>query len=156
MNQIVKGHIIFDHDGTLVRVNSSSMTLFPGFSDLLFELKSAGFNLYVWTARPRKSTLQSLKENGVVELFTAFSCADDGIMKPHPMGPLKMLDGIDKKKIIHIGDSEGDFVGANNFGIDFIFAGWNQSEYASYYQEKTPYIALDLAELKKIINLKFQ
>lgn len=155
MNQLVKGHIIFDHDGTLAKVDRLGISLFPGMLELLTDLKNKHFEIYIWTARGRRSTIQSIQQNQLGELLTDISCGDDGMMKPHPMGLLKMLDGIDRKKIIHIGDSPSDLEGAKNFGIDFIFAGWNDQNLGEEFKKITPMVALNLEELKKLIEIKF-
>ncbi len=155
MNQLVKGHIIFDHDGTLVDTKAGKFILFPGMRELLNKLNSENYKLYVWTARDRHSTLNSLRDNQVLELFTNFSCADDGISKPHPMGLMKMLEGVSKKNIIHIGDSRGDVEGAEQFGIDVVFAAWNDHELGNAYKNITSMVAFDLLQLEEFINLKF-
>lgn len=155
MNQLVKGHIVFDHDGTLAYPGQYQMMIYPGMRDLLLKLKSLNFNLYVWTARGRASTLKSLKDNQIVELFTDISSPDDAMMKPHPMGLQKMLDGIDKKNVLHIGDSRGDLEGAKNFGIEFVFAAWGNKENGELFQSFTEMVAFDLNELEKYIEIKF-
>ncbi len=155
MNQLVKGHIIFDHDGTLVDTTGGKFILFPGMRDLLIRLKDQNYKLYVWTARGRASTLTSLRDNQVLELFEAFSCADDGVSKPHPMGLLKMLEGINKKSILHIGDSRGDIEGASQFGIDVVFAAWNDHQMGLVYKNMTSMVAFDLKQLEEFINIKF-
>lgn len=155
MNQLVKGHIIFDHDGTLVETKGGKFVLFPGMRELLSKLKNENYKLYVWTARGRQSTLTSLRDNQVLELFESFSCADDGIPKPHPLGLMKMLEGINKKSIIHIGDSRGDIEGAKQFGIDVVFAAWNEPEIGEAFKNMTSMVAFDLKQLEEYINLKF-
>lgn len=155
MNQLVKGHIIFDHDGTLVDTLGGKFILFPGMRELLIKLHKENYNLYVWTARGRQSTLNSLRDNQVLELFTSFSCADDGISKPNPMGLIKMLEGVSKKSIIHIGDSRGDIDGAEQFGIDVVFAAWSDREMGNVYKNMTSMVAFDLKQLEEFINLKF-
>lgn len=155
MSQIVKGHIIFDHDGTLVRVDRSGFQLFPGMKDFIVELKQNNFEIYIWTARNRSSTITSIKQNELSEFLTDIYCADDGMMKPHPMGLTKLLGGVPKNQIIHIGDSETDLQGAINFGIDFIYAAWNDLSLGELYKSRTPFVANTILDCKKIIDYKF-
>jgi phosphoglycolate phosphatase-like HAD superfamily hydrolase len=156
MNEIVKGHIIFDHDGTLVKVQSGGISLFSGMKDLLIQLKKENYELYIWTARGRSSTIMSLKSLDVAHFFNELYCYDDGIPKPHPIGLQKLTNGIEKKNILHIGDSFSDYEGAKNFDIDFVFAGWNQPDQANSLRDIMPAIATNLTELKKLIDKKFE
>ena len=71
------GHIVFDHDGTLVNTDKFPYSLFNGMKELLLDLKSQGFELYIWTARPRRSVLEITNQLGIDHLFTAFFCYDD-------------------------------------------------------------------------------
>ena len=70
MNDLVKGHIIFDHDGTLVKVAHGQFQLFEGMWELLEELQAEKFTLSIWTARPRNSTLEIIKRLGI-----AYTCS---------------------------------------------------------------------------------
>ena len=45
-------HIVFDHDGTLVKMGAHR-DLYPGIKELLTELLSREIKIYVWTARNR-------------------------------------------------------------------------------------------------------
>lgn len=154
MDQLVKGHIIFDHDGTLVSVSERGFSVFLGLKDLLAFLVNQNYCLYVWTARGREGTLASLKDNNILEYFTAISCAEDGV-KPNISGLLQMLEGVDKKSILHIGDSKGDLIGAQFFGIDCVLAAWNNDILGKELKGEIPYIANTIDDLKKIIELKF-
>lgn len=153
--EIVKGHLIFDHDGTLAYSHQGKMQFFPGMVDYLRQLHLDNFKLYVWTARPRQSTLQSLKNNNALGFFQELSCADDLFCKPDYRALEAMLGiNVDKQKALHIGDSFGDFEGADRFGIDFIFAGW-YSSLPSELEEKKVKCASQLDELKQLIEQKF-
>ncbi len=149
------GHIIFDHDGTLVNTDATPFILFKGMHELLQDLKAKGFELYIWTARPRRSTLESIKRLDISQFFTEIYCFDDGIPKPHPMGLMSLTDGFEKEKILHIGDSLTDFEGAKAYGIDVIAACWNSPDQVQKYAELATYTALNLDECRSIIKRKF-
>ncbi|MGZ3809099.1 MAG: HAD family hydrolase [Bacteriovorax sp.] len=151
----VRGHIIFDHDGTLVNTNCSPFILFKGMGEFLTELKSQNYQLYIWTARPRRSTLESIKRLDIARFFTEIYCFDDGIPKPHPMGLKSLTEGIEKNKILHIGDSLTDFEGAQAFGIEVVAACWNSPDQVEKYAEYADYTALNLNECLSIIKRKF-
>lgn len=151
----IPGHIIFDHDGTLVNTECSPFILFKGMREFLMELKSLNFELYIWTARPRRSALESIKSLGIASFFTGIYCFDDGIPKPHPMGLMNLTDGIPKNKILHIGDSPSDFEGAKLYGIEVIAACWNNTSQVKNYAELADYTAINLDECLGIIKRKF-
>ena len=147
--------IIFDHDGTLVNTDHPDFKLFAGIKELLVDLKSAGFELAVWTARGHRSTLESLKRLEIALFFSEIYGHDDGHSKPHTMGLTKITQGIDKINVLHIGDSIGDLEGANAFGIDVIAACWNNTNQVEIFKRKTPFLAMKPDDCRKIINEKF-
>jgi phosphoglycolate phosphatase len=154
-NIINRGHIVFDHDGTLVNTDISPYSLFPGMKDLLVDLKAFGFELYIWTARPRRSVLESTKKLDIIHFFSELYCYDDGLPKPHVMGLEKLTSGISKKNILHIGDSLTDIQGAHAFGIEVVAACWNNPDQVNTYQALADYTALDLNQCREIIKGKF-
>jgi phosphoglycolate phosphatase-like HAD superfamily hydrolase len=155
MSDLVKGHIIFDHDGTLVQMSNGQIQLFEGMEDFLLELKKENFALYVWTARPRKSALDILARLNIAHLFSAFYCYDDGIPKPDTAGLEQLTAGIEKNKIIHIGDSMTDIEGAEAYGIDVIAACWNDPAQLRAFKQITPLVVKTLEDCKKIIRGKY-
>lgn len=150
-----RGHIVFDHDGTLVNTSVFPYFLFDGMREFLVELKSLGFKLYVWTARPRRSTTETMAKLDINTLFTDIYCYDDGIPKPSTMGLEKLTGGISKKDILHIGDSLTDFEGAKAFGIEVIAACWNNPDQVNKYKDCADYTAANLNQCREIIKGKF-
>jgi phosphoglycolate phosphatase len=150
-----RGHIIFDHDGTLVNTDGSAYTLFVGVKDLLIELKALEFELYIWTARPRRSVIESITKLEIASFFTDIYCYDDGLPKPYPDGLKKLTDGISKKDILHIGDSLTDIDGAHNYGIEVVAACWNNPNDIFNYQKIADYTAIDASICLEIIKGKF-
>ncbi|MBY0412854.1 MAG: HAD-IA family hydrolase [Bdellovibrionales bacterium] len=149
------GMIIFDHDGTLVNTESSVFKVFPGIKELLVDCKQLGFEFSVWTARSHRSTVESLKSLDLAHFFTEIYGHDDGLSKPHTMGLTQITAGIEKKKVLHIGDSLGDIEGAQNFGIEVIAACWNSLNQVEIFQKKTPYLAKKPSDCRAIIAHKF-
>ncbi len=151
----IPGHIIFDHDGTLVDTDHSPYSLFSGMRELLIELKSQDFELYIWTARPRRSVLETAKKLDFAHFFTGLYCYDDGLSKPHPMGLLSLTEGIPKSEILHIGDSLSDIEGAKAFGIEVVHACWNSPNQVNKYIHIANFSAINLEQCKSIIKGKF-
>lgn len=116
-------HIVFDHDGTLVDTRGPEHKLFTGIKELLVEL-AREHQLYVWTARPRASTLRILTNLGVLQLFEGVCTIDDAPNKPHVAGLALLLGKAQKNSICMIGDSTNDILGAKNFGVLALGAVW--------------------------------
>ena len=144
--------IVFDHDGTLVCTETPEFSLFPGIKELLVDLTNAGFLISVWTARPHKSTAESLKRLGIAEFIGEIYGYDDGLPKPHPMGLMKITEGIEKEKLLHVGDSLGDLDGAKAFGIPVIAACWNSRIQVEILRHRTPYLAMNPSDCRGIIE----
>ncbi len=154
-DKIYKGHIIFDHDGTLVNTEGPVVELFPGIKALLIFLVKEDFKLSLWTARPRRSTLEIINHLEIFSYFSQIYCYDDGAPKPHPAGLAKLTQGFSKLDCLHIGDSPGDFQGAHDFGIEVVAACWNNANTVEKYSQLADYTALNLDDCKKIIKGKF-
>ncbi len=150
-----KGLIIWDHDGTLVNTDAHTFTLFKGVKEILLDLKGLGFEMAIWTARPRASTLESLKNLEIVDFFGEIYCYDDGPSKPHPEGLQKLVKGRDKKHVLHIGDSRSDIAGAHSFGVDVIAACWYSARNVNEFKKMTSLIAMQVSDCQKIIAEKF-
>jgi phosphoglycolate phosphatase-like HAD superfamily hydrolase len=147
--------VIFDHDGTLINTDTPDFKVFPGIKELLVDLKAAGIEMSVWTARSHNSTVESLKNAEIASFFGEIYGHDDGMPKPHPMGLSQITNGFSTDSIIHIGDSIGDLDGANTFGIAVIAACWNSVNQVDLFRQRTPFVAMTPKECREIIAHKF-
>ena len=126
--------------------------LFPEIKELIKDL-SKDYQLYVWTARDRKSTLHILKDLGVASFFLEFRCVDDCAPKPLTEGLEQMVGDIDKSKIIVIGDSPTDIRGAKNFGVKSIAACWaDETFYQACERYQPEFKAMRPKDCLSIIN----
>jgi phosphoglycolate phosphatase len=149
------GLIIWDHDGTLVNTELREFELFPGIREILFDLKNIGFELAIWTARPRASTIASIKRLEIAPFIGEIYCYDDGLPKPHPQGLIKVSGAFPKSRILHIGDSMTDVEGALAFGVDVIGACWYSSALKDSFKAMTPLVAMKVDDCRELISKKF-
>jgi phosphoglycolate phosphatase len=112
--------------------------LFPGIKDLILELTKKEYQLYVWTARDRQSTLRILKDLEVAQYFLEFRCLDDCEPKPSPVGLEQMVGDIPRDNIVMIGDSYPDLYGASSFGCKSIAACWAADDLDQYLAKYDP------------------
>jgi len=151
----IPGLIIWDHDGTLVNTELREFELFPGIREILFDLKNIGFELAIWTNRPRASTLASIKRLEIAPFIGEIYCYDDGLPKPNTQGIIKVSGNFPKSQILHIGDSMGDIEGARAFGVDVIGACWYSSTLKESFEAQTPFVAMKVDDCRAMIEKKF-
>lgn len=149
------GLIIWDHDGTLVNTELREFELFPGIREILFDLKNIGFDLAIWTNRPRASTLASIKRLEIAAFIGEIYCYDDGLPKPNAQGLIKVSGDFPKSRVLHIGDSMGDVEGALSFGVDVIGACWYSSALKDSFRARTPLVAMKVDDCREMISKKF-
>lgn len=147
-------HVIFDHDGTLVNTSIAPRKIFPDIEDLLSFLRDSGISLYVWTARDRKSTKESLKSQGILHFFKELRCQGDAPLKPNTAEIEYMLD-TDDQLVVMIGDSLSDIQAGKNIKAKTIAALWGfeDTELGDYFrQHGADELALSVQECKKILT----
>jgi phosphoglycolate phosphatase len=122
----------------IAAANEHQYDLFDGIKDLVHDLSESGYCLYVWTLRDRRSTLEILKQLGIIGHFFDFRCMDDTTPKPHPQGLEELVGGFAKDNIVVIGDTAADIEGANNFGCKSIAALWCENINEAYIEKAGP------------------
>jgi phosphoglycolate phosphatase len=96
-----------------------SMRLFPGMSELLFELKKKHV-LAIATGKSRTGLDRALDAGGLRQYFSASRCADETSPKPHPAMLLELMEQLEKEKdeMLMIGDTSHDLKMAQAAGVD--------------------------------------
>ncbi len=97
---------------------------FEGVAEMLKTLNSRGHDIYVWTARDRRSTREIMIKLGLSPYILDMRCMDDTTPKPHPQGIVELVGDAPKGDVLVIGDSLTDIQGARSFGAHSIAALW--------------------------------
>ena len=99
-----------------------SLSLFPGVTDLLADLKLRGHRLAVATGKPRRGLDRALKASGIGPLFEATRCGDETEPKPHPAMLLELMAelALERNGLLMIGDTSHDLGMAQNAGVDAV------------------------------------
>ncbi len=127
----------------------SQTRLFDGVEKMLQELAAQGYMLAVATGMSRAGLNSSMQELNVAKYFDDTICADESISKPDPHMLNELIDrlGVDKAKVLMIGDTEFDLEMAKNAGVDSVAVscGVHERERLEVYPVKaildyTPYI----------------
>jgi len=94
--------------------------LFDGVTDVLNNLREAGYDLAIATGKSRRGLDKGLSETDLHDYFPITRCADETRSKPHPQMLEEILTdhNIKASKALMIGDSEYDLQLANNTKVD--------------------------------------
>ena len=106
--------------------NAIRTSAYPGISDLLRQLRSAGVRTAVVSNKPDNSVTQ-LAEDYFDGLFDLAIGETEGIArKPAPDMNFLILDklGVDVSDAVYVGDTEIDIATARNTGMDLIMVSW--------------------------------
>lgn len=93
-------------------------TIYPGAKACLRQLQADGFQLGLCTNKPEKPTYAVLKHLGIDTLFTAFAFGDGPYpRKPDPAPVRHVIDQMQARHFLYVGDSETDAATAENAGL---------------------------------------
>lgn len=107
-------------------VAAAGHVAYPGVGEMLKTLSQRGHDIYVWTARDRRSTREIMIKLGLSPYILDMRCMDDTTPKPHPQGIKELVEGAHKGDVLVIGDSMTDIQGARSFGAHSIAALWGE------------------------------
>jgi phosphoglycolate phosphatase len=93
--------------------------LSPGVRKMLEDLRHRDVLLGVATGKPRPGLERAFEQTGLKPMFDFSRCGDEGFPKPHPDMLLKLMTfaGLDKKRVLMIGDTTHDLDLAANAGV---------------------------------------
>ena len=96
--------------------------LYPGFKDVLEELKKAGVCIGIATLKAEVFANQMIEELNILEYFDCVCGMDsqDGLTKAELVKKCAELSGNRINECVLIGDTEGDRKGACEAGADFV------------------------------------
>ena len=99
-----------------------SLSLFPGVTELLADLKERGHRLAVATGKPRRGLERALAASGIGPLFTASRCGDETQSKPDPAMLLELMSELrlQASDLLMVGDTSHDLRMAKNAGVDAV------------------------------------
>lgn len=103
-------------------VGIHNAVLYPGFTDMVKELKNKGYKVGVATLKAETFAKIMLKELGLASCFDEVCGMDpnDGLDKAGLILKCCDLCGCRKDEAILVGDSNNDYIGSQQSGVDFI------------------------------------
>ena len=99
-----------------------TLSLFPGVTGLLEELRERGHRLAVATGKPRRGLDRALQASGIGPLFEASRCGDETHPKPHPAMLLELMEELrlEAAEMLMIGDTSHDLGMAAGAGVEAV------------------------------------
>ncbi len=128
---------------------------FPGVKDILLTIKKAGKPLGIFTGKGRESSVITLKEIGVYELFDLIVTGDDvNNHKPNSEGILKFLERFKLKpsKVLMVGDAPSDIIAARDAGVKVASVLWDSYAKKKVQNMPADYKFYSVEELKNFIE----
>lgn len=101
--------------------------VFDDMRDTLIKLNEIGISTGIVTSKTKEEYANDFVPFELTNYFKLVVCADDTEKhKPDPEPILKFIElsGVDKRKVIYIGDTKYDMDCASGAGIDFALALW--------------------------------
>ncbi len=129
--------------------------LYPGMKELLDQLQTYGFILYVATSKPAVFAEQILKYFEIDHYFELVVGSNlDGTMadKTDIIAYILKNNNLEKDNVIMIGDRKHDIVGAHNNGIDSIGAGYGYGSEGELSKANCTYYINKLEDIMKVVS----
>ena len=123
--------------------------LFPGASNLLADLKTAGKLLAVATGKSRKGLNRVLEQFNLDGVFHSTRCADETRSKPDPLMLEELMAELqlNPSECVMVGDTEFDLAMAQQAGMDRIAVSFGAHNVARLQQYQPRLVVDDLTEL---------
>ena len=127
---------------------------YPGIYELLAALKNAGHRLFVATSKPESTSLEILAKFELSQYFEQIVGATLDGTRMHKADVIAyLLDKIGApEKIIMVGDTEFDILGAAAHGIPAIGVAWGYGKVEAMEQAGAAGIAYTMDELLQLIT----
>lgn len=143
--------------GYQATIYEDRITLFPGVTELLKELKRRGYKVVLLTSRQYDFTMKGLDKFGIRDMFDAIvTCEDTEKHKPDPepmYAALKKAD-LREEDALMIGDSRFDIMCAHRAGVKAGLVKWSvaQPDEPEEGEERPDYVINKIEDILDIIK----
>jgi pyrophosphatase PpaX len=128
---------------------------YTGIEEILKLLKSKNIPIGIFTGKGRKTTLITMKVLKLNKYFDLIVTGDDVVdHKPAGEGIIKFVNefGLDKQKVLMIGDSLGDIKASREAGVKIASVLWDSYAKEDVLKHNSDYIFHSVDELKKFLE----
>ncbi len=135
--------------------NHHMASVHEGMIEILDHLKSKGFPLGIFTGKGRQAALITLQKINAEEYFDLIVTGDDVTNhKPSAEGILKFVNqfGLNKEKVLMIGDSVGDVKASKEAGVKIASVLWDSHREEKVKTMQSDYYFNSVKELREFIT----
>lgn len=134
--------------------NEKRVFLFPGMAELAKELKASGVAVAVATGKSRRGLNRTLETTGLTDLFVTTKTADECTPKPHPemLEEISIETGVDKSRMVMVGDTTHDLFMAKKFGCDGIGMTWGAMRAEELLKAEPVALVKNAEELRRLLG----
>jgi len=102
----------------------SEVKIFDGISNVLRELKSNDFDLYILTSNSKENVTFFLKSNNLLDVFTSVYSSSNVFGKDKSIKRFLKSENIKKEECIYIGDETRDIEAMKRINMPIISVSW--------------------------------
>jgi HAD superfamily hydrolase (TIGR01549 family) len=131
--------------------------VYPGIKEILKSIKEKNIPLGIFTGKGRRTTLITLEVLGLDKYFDLIVTGDDvKNHKPSGEGITKFIDefGLNKDKVLMIGDSAGDIKASREAGVKIASVVWDKFVKEEVLKLGSDYLFYSVEELKEFLEKK--
>src|SRR4030067_1208684 len=129
--------------------------VYPGIKELLRSIKEKNIPIGIFTGKGRRTTLITLEVLGLDKYFDLIVTGDDvKENKPSGEGIIKFINafGLNKEKVLMIGDSVGDIKAAREAGVKIASVVWDKYVKEEVLKKGSDYLFHSVDELKEFLE----
>ena len=129
--------------------------IYPGLKEAVLELKNKGIIVGIATSKPEPMAIHILKKAGIYELFDVIQGASlDGklIKKADIVKTVLDNECVKNKKVLMVGDTEFDIVGAHANNIEALWVEYGFGTYENAMLEKPEYMVKTTEDMKEFFK----
>jgi HAD superfamily hydrolase (TIGR01549 family) len=128
---------------------------YEGIEEILILLKEKNIPVGIYTGKGRRTTLITLEVLGLEKYFDLIVTGDDvNNHKPSGEGIIKFINefGLDKEKVIMIGDSLGDIKASREAGVKIASVVWDSYAKEEVMEAGSDYVFHSTRDLKDFLK----
>ena len=131
----------------------AEITLFPNIKEVLKELKLKNYKLAILSNRIKSLIDVALEVTKIKDYFDLVIGVDNVVNpKPNPMGIYKIIEELNDKNVIYVGDTVTDIQTAKNAYVKAVGVTWSLTTKEEFIQANADYIISDPNELLTILE----
>lgn len=135
---------------TMMHARIHDVEIFPGIKDVVKELHTRGYTLYVLSSNSTENVEEFLQQKGLREYFTEVKGINGLFGKAKALKKMAKRDGFDLAKTYYVGDEARDIVAAKHVGMTMVAVAWGFNDKELLRDLKADWLIDEPQDLLKI------